>query len=225
MMPHYDPGYFAHRDATRLAVAEKRTLEHRLIAWELGPAYYDGERSVGYGGYTYQRERWHRIVCNVFEHFDLAKSSRILDLGCKKGFFLQAINEIYPDCNLIGVENHEYPITQASASIRESLRLGSYYQLDYLADGEIDFLWGFSSIYMQTLGDVVKTIREIQRVSSGNSLITLGAYNNEKQKKSFERWTLLGTTILSCEDWRDVFEYCGYTGHWFFTTPEVLGFK
>jgi hypothetical protein len=225
MMPHYDPGYFAYRDATRLAVAEKRTLEHRLIAWELGPEYYDGERSVGYGGYTYQRERWHKIVCNVFEYFDLAKSSRIMDLGCKKGFFLQAVNEIYPDCNLIGVENHEYPISQASASIRDSLRLGNYYQLDYLADGEIDFLWGFSSIYMQTLGDVVKTIREIQRVSSGNSFITLGAYNNEKEKESFERWTLLGTTILSCEDWRDVFEHCGYTGHWFFTTPEVLGFK
>lgn len=229
MMPFYDPGYFATRDPARLAAAKARTrtrtLKHRLTAWELGREYYDGDRSVGYGGYTYQKERWHKVVRNVFERFELSRSAKILDLGCKKGFFLQAIREMYPDCELIGVENHEYPIQQANAGIKKSLRLHKYYELDNIPDGDVDFLWAFSSIYMQSLGDVVQTLRQVQRVSDGNSFITVGAYRDEKQRESFERWTLLGTTVLSCDDWLEVFDYCGYNGYWFFTTPDVLGLK
>lgn len=224
-MPYYDPGYFAGRDSTRVAVASTRSIDDRLMAWELGEEYYDGERSVGYGGYRYQPERWHSIVRKVFLDFELGHSPSILDLGCKKGFFLQAIDEVFPGCILSGIENHPYPLTTASSSIRDKLRLGRYDDLGEFQDGAIDFVWAFSSIYMQNLGGVVNTLREIQRVSAGSSLVTVGAYGNAREKEIFERWTLLGTTILSSEEWIKVFEYAGYTGGWFFTTPEVLGLE
>ena len=169
--------------------------------------------------------RSHKIVHNVFEYFDLSNSAKILDVGCKKAFFLQAVRELYPLTELVGIENHRYPIRQASASVKDCLQLKNYYELNDFSDGELDFLWAFSSIYMQNLGDVVKTLREIQRVSSGSAFVTVGAYRNESQKEVFESWTLLGTTVLSCEEWMEVFDYCGYEGFWFFTTPDVLGFK
>ena len=76
---------------------------------------------------------------------------------------------------------------------------------------------------MQTLGDIVKSLKEIMRVSSGRSYITLGAYSDEKEKNIIMDWTLVGTTILSIEEWRQVLSYSGYTGEVFFTTPRVLG--
>ena len=39
------------------------------------------------------------------------------------------------------------------------------------------------------------------RVAAGRSYITVGAFRNEAEREIFQRWTLLGTTILSIEDW------------------------
>ena len=74
-MAYFDPGYFVKKDSSRTSVSSSRSIESRLIAWELGEDYYDGDRSVGYGGYSYQRDRWHKIVKNVFEHFDINEDS------------------------------------------------------------------------------------------------------------------------------------------------------
>ena len=78
---------------------------------------------------------------------------------------------------------------------------------------------------MQNLGDVVKSLKEIMRVAAGRSYITVGAFRNEAEREIFQRWTLLGTTILSIEDWHAVFRHAGYTGSVFYTTPAALGFS
>ena len=76
---------------------------------------------------------------------------------------------------------------------------------------------------MQTLGDVVKTLREIQRVAQGRSYITVGAYRDARERELFRNWTLIGTTVLSVDEWRQVFSYAQYTGNVFYTTPQALG--
>jgi len=223
-MAYFDPGYFTNtRSTTKRVLVAPRTIRERLVAWELDSKYYDGDRNFGYGGYKYQRERWHEIVRKVFGHFGLKDGCKVLDLGCKKGFFLQAVKELYPSCNVLGIENHEYPLICADESVKNFLSFRNYYDLLEFSDGEFDFVWAFSSIYMQNLGDVVKTLREIQRISGGTSFITLGAYDSLIEKTTFEKWTLLGTTILSPEEWSEVFDYSNYRGDWFFTTPKILG--
>ena len=78
---------------------------------------------------------------------------------------------------------------------------------------------------MQNLGDVVKSLKEIMRVSAGRSYITVGAFKNDAEREIFQRWTLVGTTILSIEDWNAVFRHAGYTGFSVYTTPAALGFS
>ena len=48
---------------------------------------------------------------------------------------------------------------------------------------------------MQNLGDVIKTLREISRVSK-NSYISLASGESAEDIIKFQKWTLLGTTIL-----------------------------
>ena len=52
-----------------------------------GVTYFDGTRDQGYGGYKYDG-RWKPICEAVVSRYGLNSRSRVLDLGCAKGFFL-----------------------------------------------------------------------------------------------------------------------------------------
>ena len=80
---------------------------------------------------------------------------------------------------------------------------------------------GFSSIYKYNFQDVVKTIREINRVSK-KSFFTIASYSNKKEREIFEKWTLLGTTILSKKEWLELFKFLKYRGDYYFTTAKSL---
>lgn len=218
----WDVGYFKKNSQVRKKIS-KRTIEQKLVAWELDDKYYDGDRNCGYGGFS-NDGRWVDLFAKIIAKFNLKDGQTIVDLGCKKGFILEAALGHFPNARICGIENHAYPLDCANENIKNNLFQGPYWEIPF-GDAEVDFLIAFSSIYMQTLGDVVKTIREIQRVTSGNSYITLGAYATDEEKKLFQDWTLIGTTVLHLEEWKKVLEYSGYTGGVFFTTPAVLGLE
>ena len=68
---------------------------------------------------------------------------------------------------------------------------------------------------------MVKTIKEINRVSK-KSFITVASYSNLKEKQLFDKWTLLGTTILQKKDWVELFKILEYRGDYYFTTAKSL---
>jgi trans-aconitate methyltransferase len=215
----WDLGYFA--NTVQRKELPQRTVSQRLVAWELDERYYDGDRANGYGGFK-NDGRWNNLVPKLVERFAIPPTGTIVDLGCKKGFILKAFKDRFPNATLIGIENHPYPVEVAEEAIRPHLRVGNLFEIP-CADNSVSFLIAFSAIYMQCLGDVVKTLREIMRVSGGRSYITVGAYRNAAEKDAFLNWTLIGTTVLSTDEWKEVFAYAGYTGNVFFTTPAVLG--
>lgn len=213
----FDIGYF---DALVERSAGLRQFRHRLLAWELGQDLYDGGRETGYGGFRYDG-RWLTLIPKLAERYGLSGSSAVLDLGCKKGFFLHDLKHKYPGIKARGIENHPYPVEHGLDGVRGDISIGDFTALPY-DDGEFDFVLAFSSIYMLNLGDVVKTLREIQRVGKGRSYITCGAYRTPEEREVFARWTLLGTTVLHVDEWRELFDYAGYTGDYYFTTASSL---
>lgn len=219
MNKELDIGYF--KSSNQRKSIEPRSIKNRLVAWELDDKYYDGERANGYGGFR-DDCRWDLIIPTLYKKFSIDLNGIILDLGCKKGFILEAFKRSGHLGRLIGIENHPYPLASIQNSSGIEAKCGPYYDIP-LEDNSVDFSIAFSSIYMQTLGDVVRSLREIERVSCGRSYITLGAFEGETDKKIFSQWTLIGTTALSIQDWHEVIEYSGYSGYYFFTTPAVLG--
>jgi trans-aconitate methyltransferase len=218
-LTEWDLGYFS--NTTKRSELPKRKLRQRLIAWELDARYYDGDRDNGYGGFK-NDGRWNGLVEKLVDRFSIPNNPSIVDLGCKKGFILKAFKDKFPGAKLLGIENHPYPVDVAEADIKPYLKVGPLYEIP-VPDNSVDFLIAFSSIYMQNLGEVVRTLREIMRVSNGRAYITVGAYRNQAERDAFQNWTLIGTTALSVEDWQEVFAYAGYTGHVFYTTPGALG--
>ncbi len=216
-MEHFDIGYF---DPHIRRVTPQRKLKNRIIAWQLDADYYDGERENGFGGYTYDG-RWKTLLPKLAERYGIDASSSVLEVGCKKGFFLHDLKEMYPGIGVSGVESHPYPIATAMDRVRGDIQLCDYRKLPF-DDDSFDFVLAFSSIYMLNLGDVVSALGEIQRVSRGSSYVTLGAYNNDEERRLFAKWTLLGTTVLHVDEWLELFAIVGYTGDYYFTTAASL---
>ena len=218
-MKEFDIGY-PHSGACRIVESDFRTIKNKVIAWGLGREYYDGDRVNGYGGFCYDG-RWEKVIPNIVSEYGVGGKSAVLDVGCKKGFFLHDLKQAFPGIKVRGVENHPYPIENAMEFVKEDIVLSPYEKLPF-KDGEFDFVLAFASIYMLNFGNVMDALREIQRVSKGKSYVTLGAYHTIKDKELFQEWTLLGTTILHVDEWLDVFKEVGYTGDYFFTTAKSL---
>lgn len=218
-MPEFDIGY-PHSNAKRIIKDDSRTIKNRMIAWRLDREYYDGARENGYGGFYYDG-RWAKIIPEIIKRYGLDSNSSVLDIGCKKGFFMHDLKMTLPTVKVKGVENHNYPIEQALESVKQDMLLCNYEKLPF-KDLEFDFVMAYASIYMLNLGGVINALKEIERVGKGKSYITLGAYHTKEDRDLLLGWTLLGTTILSVEEWLEVFKEAGYTGDYYFTTAKSL---
>jgi hypothetical protein len=217
-MTYFDIGYFKKNKKINRRI--KRSIKNKLAAWSLGYEYYDGDRKNGYGGFKYDG-RWIKLLPKIIKKYNLSYKSKILDLGCKKGFIMKDFTCLLPKCEIWGVEDHQYPIKNAEKNIKSKIVFSNYYKVPF-KDKYFDFTIAFSSIYKYNFGDLIKTVIEINRVSK-KSLITVAAYSNDNEKKLFENWTLLGTTILHKKDWIKLFKLLKYKGDYYFTTAKSLG--
>ena len=218
-MPHFDIGYFK-KKTKRNSISGSRGILNKFKAWKLNEEYYDGKRINGYGGFKYDG-RWKKILPKIIKRYRLNKNSKILEIGCKKGFLIYDLKSLIPKIKVIGIENHIYPIKKADKKIRQHLFKKDYYDLKKYKKNEFDLVIGFNSIYMQNLGDVIKTLEEISRISK-KSYISIASYKNKADRDKFLDWTLLGTTILKKDEWRKIFKLVSYTGDYYcllYTSP------
>ncbi len=218
-MKEVDIGY-PHSNVQRVLERGFRTIRNRMVAAGLDEAYYDGTRENGYGGFRYDG-RWAQIIPSLVDRYGLTSNSAVLDVGCKKGFFLHDLKEALPGIDVRGVENHPYPLARAMDSVKDDVVLAPYEELPF-EDGTFDFVMAYAAIYMLNLRGVMQSLREIQRVGKGKSFVTLGAYQSREECELLEDWTLLGTTILHVDEWMEVFQETGYTGDYAFTTASSL---
>ena len=219
MGKHLDIGYFKKKIKVRSKVAKKRTVINKYNAWQLEKKYYDGNRLDGYGGFKYDG-RWLKLLPKIIKRYKLTNKSKVLDLGCKKGFLLKDINILLPGIKSYGVENHPYPLKKA-VKCKSKLIQCNYYDLPF-KNKYFDFVIAFNSLYMQNLGDVIKSLKEIQRVSK-KSYVILASGENDYERNRFYKWTLIGTSILLKKEWKALFKKIKFTGDYYFSSSKSLG--
>lgn len=207
----------------RSSITKKRTIINKIIAWERGKEYYDGNRLNGYGGFKYDG-RWKSILPKFIKRYNLKSGSKVLDVGCKKGFLLHDLKELVPGIKIYGIEDHFYPINKSMKKVRKHIKFSNYYDLPFKSNF-FDAVFSFHCIYRLNFGDMIKAIKEIQRVSKKNTYITLGAYYDQEGKRLYDKWGIISTSHLHVNDWKKIFKYIKYKGDYSFTTPESLGLK
>ena len=127
-MPYFDPKYFKRKSKVNRVV--NRKIKNKLIAWQLDKDYYDGDRNNGYGGFNYDG-RWLNLLPKFIKRYKLNNNSKILDLGCKKGFIMKDLNILLPKAKVYGIEDHKYPIQNAEKQIKKNIIFSKYYDIPF----------------------------------------------------------------------------------------------
>lgn len=198
--------------------ALKRTQEDRLIAQQFGKEFFDGDRRYGYGGYRYHPRFWQPVIPDFQRHFQLSPKSRVLDVGCGKGFMLYDLMQLIPGIRIDGVDISSYAIENAKQEVKPFLKIGNARQLPY-PDKSFDVVFSITTIHNLDLKDCKQALREITRVAKQGSFITVDAYRNEEEKKRMDMWNLTAKTYMHVNEWKDLFREAGYTGDYYWFIP------
>jgi SAM-dependent methyltransferase len=191
-----------------------RTEEDKVIARRFGREFFDGSRNQGYGGYTYHPKYFEKVARLFCEYYELDEGSKVLDVGCAKGFLLYEFHKL--GMKVRGIDISEYAIQNCKPEVKSFLSVGEASSLPF-RNKSFDLVVSLGTIHNLDAGGVVKALKEIERVGK-SAFVTVDSYRNEEEKKRMEAWNLTAKTIYHVKDWESVFEEAGYTGDWYWIT-------
>ena len=198
--------------------ASAKTPERVAIACQFGEQYFDGPREVGYGGYRYDG-RWIPIAEDIVRHFGLKRGDRVLDVGCAKGFLVKDLMTVCPGLEAFGIDVSEYALMHCEREVVGRLHLGSATRLPF-PDGSFNAVISINTVHNLERDDVVKALREIERLAIGKGFVQVDAYFTREQRDLFMDWVLTAKFHDFPDGWLDVFREAGYTGDWDWTVLE-----
>ena len=178
--------------------------------------YFDGKREHGYGGYYYNPKFFRKIVKAMIKYYKLDDTSKILDIGCAKGFMMYEFKKALPGCEVRGIDISRYCKLHAIKKIKKYIKLGTCEKLPY-KNKQFDFVVSISTIHNVNKHGIERSLKEIMRVSKKNSFIRIKAYNNLKEKKKIDDWNIVAKSNLSKKNWIKIFKKTGYSGDYQFS--------
>jgi ubiquinone/menaquinone biosynthesis C-methylase UbiE len=197
---------------------KERTEEVRKISRKFGKDFFDGERKYGYGGFHYNPIYWTKVVKDFAKYYNLQNGSRILDIGCGKGFMLYDFYLLNPKYSLAGIDISKYAIKNSKQEVSQFLSVGSCDNLPF-DDKSFDLVISINTIPNLDLEGCSKSLNEISRVSRKNKFIVVDAYRNETERERMYAWNLTAKTIMRDEDWVKFFNENNYNGEYYWFNP------
>jgi SAM-dependent methyltransferase len=189
----------------------------RAVARKFDVEYFDGDRLTGYGGYSYNPRFWTETVSYIVDYYGLDNSSKILDIGCAKGFMMHDLSLILPEAEIIGIDISSYAKENCIESMKNNINTGSANNLPF-EDNYFDLVIAINTLHNLPMIDCKQAFKEIDRVSKRYSFVMNDAWRDESGKKSMLNWNLTALTYMSCSDWEKLFKEVNYSGdyYWFF---------
>ena len=170
--------------------------------------YWDGNRKFGYGGYKYDG-RWKLIAKKIIKKYKLNKNSRILDVGCGKGFLVYELTKLLNSKNIYGIDISRYSIKKSPKIIRKNLsvkdcRKGLNYKKKYF-----DLILSINLINNFSIYEIKNFLRNIVKISK-KSYISTESYRNERELFNLQCWALTAESFFSEKEWNWIFKSYGY---------------
>ena len=197
---------------------DDKTEEVRSVARKFDKEFFDGKRKFGYGGFSYNSKYWSEVVKDFSDYYNLGDGSRILDVGCAKGFMLYDFFKLNPNLNLHGIDISKYAIDNSISDIKHKLKVANATNLPY-EDNSFDLVISINTIHNLDKKECAIALKEISRVSKKNSFLTVDAYRNNDEKKRMYAWNLTAKTIMSVDEWTKFFKENNYDGDYFWFIP------
>ncbi len=175
--------------------------------------YWDGDRKLGYGGFTYDG-RWRTVAQQLVSHYKLKKGDRVLDIGCGKAFLLYDLMQEVPGLEVHGVDISKYAIEHAKEEVRSFLTLTGADKLPF-SDGYFDLVISLNTLHNLYCYELDQALREMERVGKQKYLV-VESYRNEEEKANLLYWQLTCESFCTPREWEWWFKQTKFTGDYSF---------
>ena len=197
----------------------KRMLNNKAyssnIARKFEKDYWDGNKQFGYGGYRYIPNRWKEFSKKLIKTYKLNSRSRVLDIGCGKGFLLADLKKLLPEVEVTGYDISKYAKKKAHKDIKKNI-LNIKAQDKYkFANKKVDLLVSLGTLHNLEIFDLEKAFNEINRVSK-KSYIWVESYRNTKELFNLQCWALTCQSFYTPKEWLWIFKKFNYRGDYEF---------
>ena len=173
--------------------------------------YWDGDREICYGGYKYMPGRWDKVLKKMIDAYNLDKNSKVLDIGCGKGFMLFDLTKIIPGIEVHGLDISNYAIQNSPIEIRDRLTQGNATKLPFESN-YFDLAISINTLHCLECYDLESALMEIERVGKKHKYICVESYRNEKEKANLLYWQVTCEAFNSPKEWEWWFRHTCYTG-------------
>ncbi len=184
------------------------------LAKQWGFDYWDGDRRINYGGYKYIPGRWAPVARLMVEHYELKPGSKVLDVGCGKGFQMFELTQVTPGIEVRGIDISSYAIEHAHPDVKHLIDHASASTLPY-AEKSFDLVFSINTLHNLHNRDLDSALREIERVGK-QKYLCVESYRDEVEKANLLYWQVTCEQFNSPEDWQWWFETSGFSGDYSF---------
>ncbi len=209
---------------TKLHNSTKRNYLQRMndnkiycmqVAKKYGKEYWDGDRRYGYGGYKYIPGRWAPVAKKLIKTYKLKAGSKILDVGCGKGFLLKEMLKLEPKLIVYGLDISEHALKHIDKKIRKNFhKIKAQTKYPYKRNF-FDLVISITTLHNLEIFDLEKALREIERVGKKKYLL-VESYRNEKELFNLQCWALTCESFFSENEWKWIYKKFNYTGDYEF---------
>ena len=185
------------------------------VAKKYDKNYWDGPRKFGYGGFKYIPGRLTSLAKKIVKTYNLTNSSKVLDVGCGKGYLLYEIKKILPDIQLVGFDISSYAIKNSKAEVKKYIyKYNAIKKFKYKKD-YFDLVMSFGTLHNLKLDKLFSCIKEIERVGKKH-FIMVESYRNDQELFNLQCWALTCETFLSVDQWIWLYKHASYRGDYEF---------
>jgi protein-L-isoaspartate(D-aspartate) O-methyltransferase len=185
------------------------------IACNFGQEYWDGDRQYGYGGYRYMEGYWQSVAESMIKQYKLNVDSKILDIGCGKGFLMYEFTRLLPGVDIVGIDISEYAVRNAKDEVRKKIQIGSAVKLPF-NDDSFDFAYALGCMHNLHNYELFSALQEMERVSKQYKYTMQESYRTEVERINMCNWQLTQHTYFSTKEWVWFMQMAGYKGDYGF---------
>ena len=175
------------------------------VAKRYGAKFWDGDRKFGYGGYRYIPGRLKPVAKKLIKKFKLNNKSKILDVGCGKGYLLFEIKKILPNIYIEGFDKSKYAIQNSHPKVKQNLFIHSAEKRYPFKDKKFDLAISMGCFHNLEIKDLKFALNELQRVSN-RSYLMVESYRSEKELFNLQCWALTCESFFSKKEWQWIFK-------------------
>ncbi len=185
------------------------------IASKYGREYWDGKRRYGYGGYKFIKGFQTPVALKIIKNFKLTNKSRIIDIGCGKGFLIYEIKKILPGIEIVGLDISKYAKSKSKNEIKEFIKIHKAEKRLPFKSKYFDLAISINCFHNLQINHLKIAITELTRVSK-KQYIAVESYRNNKELFNLQCWALTCQSFFNKNEWKWILNENNYNGFYEF---------